>query len=342
VDIEALMDANGYAKGYKAPAEYYQSARQEFARAAEIAAYHEQPRMSLFLAAKAKHCGVCKAELETGGDVRTPFSHSFHNSEKFDAMVVDELQKFEAGGDDGGGGGAGGGGSDGSAGRSNNESDGSSNSSSSQGRATAVSSKSTSGSLPCPKPAQMYHTVKGRLIRRMSAGSLTPSERVRLAELVAMGYSSMGKKRSLFEWGDKSAASARDFEQEDVGATRACYTAVTTTNPDSFNGDGEGHGLQVQLQVAEHRNVKCMVAVTIYDEPATMLAETLSAIARNIKHLQAHPVHSTDFYDENGHHERIWRDIVTTVVADGRKRMPKDTVQWLEDMVSGLQVNKAN
>ena len=84
------------------------------------------------------------------------------------------------------------------------------------------------------------------------------------------------------------------------------------------------------LQVVEAgRDIKVMIAVTMYNEDATEMAETLTKIGRNIKYMQNHHVKSADF----GHlGAGVWRSIVTTIVCDGRQKMNGGTMKWLHDI----------
>jgi chitin synthase len=145
----------------------------------------------------------------------------------------------------------------------------------------------------------------------------------RLSERGALGTASLGTA-SGFISKPKGALGGAEISLEDVEITQARYTAVTTKKPADFSDD------QNILQVTElHRKIDVMICVTMYNEDATELTETLTKIGRNIKHMVRHPIDSPDF---RKHGESIWRSIVTTIICDGRQKMDPSTMRYLHDM----------
>jgi hypothetical protein len=101
----------------------------------------------------------------------------------------------------------------------------------------------------------------------------------------AAAVGSGGRGKGLRVESHVSANPAITFD--DVEMTTARYTAVTTRDPGDFTADGN------VLKVTElKREVKVMICITIFNEPAQQLNNTLLKVGRNIKHLMNHKIDS--------------------------------------------------
>ena len=76
--------------------------------------------------------------------------------------------------------------------------------------------------------------------------------------------------------------------------------------------------------------IEVMICVTMYNEDAVELTETLTKIGRNIKHLVRHPLTNSPTFSKYG--DKVWQNIVTTIVSDGRQKMNKSTLRCLNDV----------
>ncbi|CAG8616424.1 5862_t:CDS:2, partial [Racocetra persica] len=103
--------------------------------------------------------------------------------------------------------------------------------------------------------------------------------------------------------------------ENDFEFTHIRYTACTC-KPDNF----VRNKFTLRQRQLEYRETEIFIAVTMYDEEGSQLSRTFNAIAKNIYF----------FYSQNEH--RTWKKIVICIIADGRKRISKSSLNYLSSI----------